>query len=113
MIAGNREWVRKHPIAAKRALRAILKSADICAFEPDRAARTLVDRGFTKFYDYALHTMKELPYGKWREYDPEDTVRFYSLRMNEVGMIKSSPQKIIAQGTDWKFLRELKKEMKA
>jgi len=27
-------------------------------------------------------------------------------------MIKSSPQKIIAQGTDWRFLRELKKELK-
>jgi NitT/TauT family transport system substrate-binding protein len=113
MIAGNRDWVRKHPIATKRALRAILKSADICAVEPDRAARTLVDKGFSKFYDYALHTMKELPYGKWREYDPEDTVRFYSLRMNEVGMIKSSPQKIISQGTDWRFLSELKKELKA
>jgi len=27
-------------------------------------------------------------------------------------MIKASPQKIIAQGTDWRFLRELKKELK-
>jgi NitT/TauT family transport system substrate-binding protein len=54
-----------------------------------------------------------MAYSKWREYDPEDTVRFYALRMNEIGMIKSSPQKIIAQGTDWRFLRELKKELKA
>jgi len=28
-------------------------------------------------------------------------------------MIKTSPQKIISQGTDWRFLRELKKELKA
>jgi NitT/TauT family transport system substrate-binding protein len=112
MVVGNREFVRKHPVATKRAMRAMLKSADICALEPDRAARTLVDRGFAKRYDYALQTMKELPYGKWPEYDPEDTVRFYSLRMNEAGMIKSTPQKIIAQGTDWRFLRELKKELK-
>jgi NitT/TauT family transport system substrate-binding protein len=28
-------------------------------------------------------------------------------------MVKSSPQKLIAQGTDWRFLRELKKELKA
>jgi NitT/TauT family transport system substrate-binding protein len=27
-------------------------------------------------------------------------------------MIKSSPQKIIAQGTDWRFIRDLKKELK-
>jgi len=112
MVVGNREFVRKHPIATKRAMRAILKSTDICALEPDRAARTLVDRGFAKRYDYALQTMKELPYQKWREYDPEDTVRFYSLRLHEAGMIKSSPQKIIAQGTDWRFLNELKKELK-
>jgi len=113
MVVGNREFVRKHPVATKRAMRALLKSADICALEPERAARTLVDKGFTTRYDYALQTMKELPYGKWREYDPEDTVRFYSLRLQEVGMIKSSPQKIISQGTDWRFLREIKKEMKA
>ena len=56
--------------------------------------------------------MQEVPYGKWREYDPEDTVRFYALRLHEVGMIQSSPQKLIAQGTDWRFLTELKKELK-
>ena len=45
--------------------------------------------------------------------DAEDSVRFYSLRLQEAGMIKSSPQKIMAQGTDWRFFRELKKELKA
>jgi NitT/TauT family transport system substrate-binding protein len=48
----------------------------------------------------------------WREYDAEDTVRFYTLRMHEVGFIKSSPKKIIAEGTDWRFLNELKRELK-
>jgi NitT/TauT family transport system substrate-binding protein len=113
VIAGNKEFVRKHPVATKRALRAILKAADVCAREPERAARLIVERGLTKNYDYALQMMKEMPYGKWREYDPEDTMRFYSLRLNEIGQIKSSPQKIIAQGSDWRFLRELKKELKA
>jgi len=28
-------------------------------------------------------------------------------------MIKSSPQKILAQGTDWRFFNELKKELKS
>ena len=112
LAAGNREFVTKHPIATKRALRAILKGADICALEPERAARALVDGGFTPRYDYALQTMKEVPYNKWRVYDPEDSLRFYALRLREAGMIKSSPQKIIAQGTDWRFLNELKKELK-
>jgi NitT/TauT family transport system substrate-binding protein len=113
VLNGNREFVRKNPVATKRAARAILTATDICAREPERAARFLVDRGYTKNYDYALETLKDIPYGKWREYDPEDTVRFYSLRLQEVGMIKSTPQKIISQGTDWRFIRELKKEMKA
>jgi NitT/TauT family transport system substrate-binding protein len=113
VIAGHQEFVRKHPIATKRAIRAILKGAEICALEPERAARSLVNERFTQHYEYALQTMKDIPYGKWREYDAEDTVRFYALRLQEAGMIKSSPQKIISQGTDWRFLRELKKELKA
>ena len=49
---------------------------------------------------------------EWREYDPEDTVRFCALRLHEVEMIKSSPQKPIAQGIDWRFLDELKRGLK-
>jgi NitT/TauT family transport system substrate-binding protein len=113
MVAANREFVRKNPVATKRALRAILKTANICALEPEPIARFLVDKGYTKNYEYALQTLKDIPYGKWREFDPEDTVRFYALRLKEIGMIKNGPQKIIAQGTDWRFLKELKKELKA
>jgi NitT/TauT family transport system substrate-binding protein len=39
-------------------------------------------------------------------------VRFHALRLHEAGMIKTRPQKIIAQGTDWRFLNEWKKELK-
>lgn len=113
LAAGHREFVRKHPIATKRALRAMLKGADICALEPERAARALVDGGFTTRYDYALQTMKEVPYDKWRVYDPEDSLRFYALRLREAGMIKSTPQRLIAEGTDWRFFKELKKELKS
>jgi NitT/TauT family transport system substrate-binding protein len=112
MLAGNREFIRKNPVATKRVLRAMLKATDLCASEPERVAKRMVDAGFTQRYDYALQALKEIPYAKWRDYDPEDTMRFYSLRLGEVGMIKSSPQKIIAQGTDWRFWRELKKELK-
>jgi NitT/TauT family transport system substrate-binding protein len=111
-VAGNREFVRMHPVATKRALRAMLKAADLCGADPERAAKLLVDNGVTAPYEYVVQTMKEVPYGKWREYNLEDTVRFYALRLHEAGMIKSSPQKIIAQGTDWRFLNELKRELK-
>jgi NitT/TauT family transport system substrate-binding protein len=110
-VAGHREFVLKHPVATKRALRAILKAANLCASKPEQAARLIAEKGYS--YEYALQTMKEIPYDKWREYDPEDAVRFYALRLHEVGMLKSSPQKLIAQGTDWRFLNELKKELKA
>jgi NitT/TauT family transport system substrate-binding protein len=112
IAAGNREFVRKHPVATKRALRAILKATDICALEPERVAQSMVDKGFTQSYAYALQTMQEVRYDQWREYDPEDTIRFYALRLHEAGMIKASPQKLIAQGTDWRFFNELKKELK-
>jgi NitT/TauT family transport system substrate-binding protein len=113
MLTGKREFVRNYPVATKRVLRAILKAADLCAGDPRRAAQRIVDGGFTPHYDYALDTLNEVPYDKWREYDAEDTIRFYALRMREAGMIKSSPQKIIADGTDWRFLNELKRELKA
>jgi NitT/TauT family transport system substrate-binding protein len=112
MLAGNREFIRKHPVATKRVLRAILKATDLCASEPTRVAQRMVDGGFTPRYDYALQALKEIPYAKWREYDPEDTIRFYALRLREVGMIRSSPNKIIADATDWRFLNELKRELK-
>ena len=113
MLAGNPEFVRKHPVATKRVLRAILKAADLCAADPAGAARQMVDGRFTPRYDYALQTLRELPYDKWREYDPEDTIRFYALRLHEAGFINSSPQKIIADSADWRFLDELKRELKA
>jgi len=105
-------FATRNPAATKRALRAILKADRICALEPERAARAYLGRGFPTREDYAVQAVKEIPYGRWRDYDPEDTVRFYALRLHEAGMIKSSPKKIIAQGTDWRFLKELKKELK-
>jgi NitT/TauT family transport system substrate-binding protein len=113
MLAGNAEFVREHPIATKRVLRAILKVTDLCVAEPERVAQRLVDGGFTEQYDYALQTLTEVPYDRWREYDPADTLRFYALRLHEAGMITSSPNKIIAEGTDWRFLNEIKRELKA
>jgi NitT/TauT family transport system substrate-binding protein len=113
MLASNRDYVRKYPVATKRVLRAVLKAADLCASEPDRVTRRIVTGGFAETYDYALQTVSEIPYEKWRDYDPEDTMRFYALRLHESGLIKSSPQKIIGDGTDWRFLNELKRELKA
>src|SRR6516225_600008 len=113
MLASHRNYVRKYPVATKRVLRAIMKAADLCATDPKQVAQRIVDEGFTARYDYALQTLREISYVKWREYDVEDTVRFYSLRLREAGMIKSNPNKIIADGTDWRFWNQLKRELKS
>ena len=113
MLAARRDYVRKYPVATKRVLRAIAKAADLCASEPERVAQRIVDAGFAARYDYALQTLKEVPYAKWRDYNAEDTIRYYALRLHEAGMIKSAPNKIIAQGTDWRFFNELKRELKS
>jgi NitT/TauT family transport system substrate-binding protein len=113
MLMGAKDFVRRNPVATKRVVRAILKAADLCASNPAGMARQLVEKGFTAGYDYAFQTLSELSYGKWREYDAEDTLRFYALRLHEAGLVKSSPQKIIAGNTNWRFLNELKRELKA
>ena len=113
LLGGNVDYVRMHPVATKRVVRAILKATDLCATDPARAARRLVDGGFTPRYDYALQTLNDNPYDKWREFDAEDTIRYYALRLREAGFIKSSPQKIIADSADWRFFNELKRELKA
>jgi NitT/TauT family transport system substrate-binding protein len=112
-LAGNKEFVARYPIATKRVVRAFLKAADLCVSAPEQAARLIVDGGFTESYDYALQTLTENPYNAWREFEAEDSIRFYALRMRELGLIKNSPQRIIANGTDWRFLDEVKRELKA
>jgi NitT/TauT family transport system substrate-binding protein len=57
--------------------------------------------------------MRDVVYDKWRDYDAEDTMRFYALRLHDLGFVESTPQRIIADGTDWRFLDELKRELKA
>jgi NitT/TauT family transport system substrate-binding protein len=111
MLVGNADFVRRNPIATKRVVRAILRATDICAAKPDWVAQHLVDRGFTPRYDYARQGLDDVSYRSWREYDAEDAVRFFALRLREVGMIKSSPDKIIAAGTDWRFIKEVRKEL--
>ena len=72
----------------------------------------LVDGGFTERYDYALQALEELPYDKWRDYDAEDTsasTRCACAKRRD----QKKPQQIIADGTDWRFFDELKRELKA
>jgi NitT/TauT family transport system substrate-binding protein len=110
MLIGNVDFVRRNPIATKRVVRAMMRATDICAAKPDWVAQRLVDRGLTPRYDYARQGLYDIPFRSWRDYDVEDSVRFYALRLRELGFIKSSPDTIIAKGADWQFLKEVRKE---
>jgi NitT/TauT family transport system substrate-binding protein len=111
MLIGNADFVRRNPIATKRVVRAMMRATDICGAKPDWVAQRLVDRGFTPRYDYARQGLDDVSYRSWREYDAEDSVRFWALRERELSLIKSSPDKIIAKGSDWRFLKEVRKEL--
>ncbi len=93
----NREFVRRHPVATKRVIRAFLKANDVCAVAPDRAAGLVVGKGETTSYESALQTMREVPYGKWREYDAEDTVRFYASAAFALATVVTNPPEYVSR----------------
>jgi len=114
MVNASRKFTRENPIATKRALRALLQSNDIVSRDPEFATRLLIERKIRKEaeYKYILRSLKETPFNTWRHYNPEDTIRFYALRLHEIGLTKWSPQEIIDNNTDWQFLKSLKDELK-
>ena len=113
MAVANRDFVERNPIATKRALRAMLKAADVCASDPEGVARFLAAKLYETRYPISLDVLNRTQFNLWRTVNPADTLRFYALRLHEVEMIKTPPNELIAQGTDWRFLNELKKELKA
>lgn len=113
MVAANSDFVENHPVATKRAMRAMLKANQLCSEQPEVAAEWLVESGQSPTVDYAMRTLTDLPYDAWLDYDAEDSMRFYALRLREAGLIEATPQEVIANGTDWRFLEEIKRELKA
>ena len=114
MLGARREFVQKYPVATKRVLRAVLKANQVCTSEPEKTARFLMDKGFNlgASYSETLQTLKDVSYTTWRDYNPEAALLFHALRLRETGYLKKTPQEIIARGTDWRFLNELKRELK-
>jgi NitT/TauT family transport system substrate-binding protein len=113
MVSGHSDFVKKNPVATKRALRAILKANDVVARDPELATRMLIEKKMRKESErkYVLQALKDIPYGRWREYNPEETIRFYALRLREVGMMKTPPEEFISRHTDWSFLKSMKQEL--
>lgn len=113
LIEGHRDFVKNNPVATRRAIRAILKANDLVADDPEHALRVLMEKEiWTKTETkYILQSLREIPYRLWRDYNPEDTIRFYALRLHEVGLLKSQPEELIRKHTDWSHLLAMKQEL--
>jgi NitT/TauT family transport system substrate-binding protein len=114
MAAVHRDFFTKHPVATKRALRALFKAADVVAKVPARAARAMVDLGFMgeQLYEATVAGAEGIRHDVWRSHEPADTLRFYALRMGEADLIESTPDQILDRGADFRFLQELRRELK-
>jgi NitT/TauT family transport system substrate-binding protein len=112
MLGVNNEYLRKYPVATKSVVRALLRATDICGIDSRRAAREIVEHRAGDDYATALDVLRDIAYGNWREYDPADTLRYYALRLHEAGMIKQTPNSILQKGADWRFLDQVRRELK-
>ena len=113
MVAANRDFATRYPVATRRALGALLTAVDQTAHDPEGAVRLLVDRGYTTQYDYTLAAVQAIHSYAWRDYDAEDSLRFYGLRLYEAGMVRQDPKQLIARGTDWQPLADVKRDLAA
>jgi len=115
-LVANRDWARRHPIATKRVTRAVLRAADAVAKDRVSAAHEFVAGGFFSTTPAATdeqivnEVIKDLSYD-WREIDPEETLRYYALRLGDAKLIKMSSQQVIAQGSDFAYMRQLRSEL--
>lgn len=114
MPTAHRDYVKKYPVATLRVLRAHLRAADAIAKDPEQGAKAMLALGFIPqpLYEGTLGALREIPHDVWRRYDPADTLRFYALRLREAGLITGTPEEILERGTDFRFWRKLKRELK-
>jgi len=77
MLSSTADYADRYPIATKRIMRATLKAIDLCTVDPQTVANDAIDIGYSS--DRALQVLSDARYDVWREYDPEDSMRFYAL----------------------------------
>jgi NitT/TauT family transport system substrate-binding protein len=112
-ILASEPWYRANPIAAKRAMRAIYRTADTLPADRSDAAKLATDKGlyggaaaFANVRDAA--NMVPLD---WRSYDLEKAIRFYAPLLTDVGVLKASTDDLF-KAVDLKIFTELSTELK-
>jgi NitT/TauT family transport system substrate-binding protein len=117
LLNTNRDWANAHPIALKRATRAILRGVDAGKLDVRAAARSAAERDTFKdspgYTEQVIYECIRYESFDWRDYDPEETLRFFALRLRDAKLIKKSPQQVIDEGSDFAYFRQLRKELKA
>jgi NitT/TauT family transport system substrate-binding protein len=117
MLATNRDWAKANPVALKRATRAILRGIDAAKRDLRAAAKLAIEKGTYKdnpqFTEQVIYDIIKDESFDWREYEPEETTRFFALRLADAKLVKKSPQQIVTEGMDLSWFRQLRKELKA
>ncbi|TMF77565.1 MAG: ABC transporter substrate-binding protein [Chloroflexi bacterium] len=112
ILAANAEWYRANPIAAKRALRAIYRSADALPADRADAAKIATDKGlFGGAANVALvrEAANMVPVA-WRMSDVEKSIGFFAPLLNDTGLSKLTAGEI-ANVVDLRIFKELKSEL--
>lgn len=107
-VITRKGFLEQNPIATKRALRAVLRGVDRCHREPEAVAQELVRAGWSANEYSAVQGMPYQHFDAWRTHSPEDSMRFFALRLREGGVIKSTPDELIKRGLDLRYLDELR-----
>jgi NitT/TauT family transport system substrate-binding protein len=121
MLVAQRDWTRQNPVATKRVTRAIMRAADATVKDLPRAAhegatghfQTLLQHPTALSDEQVISETVAMPSFNWRDLDPEETLRFFALKLGGVKLIKSTPQQIIDKGSDVTYMRQLRTELKA
>ncbi len=112
-IVASEAWYRANPIAAKRAMRAIYRTADALPTDRGDAAKLATDQGLFGGAA-AIANVREaanmVPLD-WRTYDLEKAVRFYVPLLTDVGVLKASTEDLL-KAIDLKIFKELSTELK-
>lgn len=112
-IVASEQWARANPIAAKRAMRAIYRTADTLPADRSDAAKLATDKGLYGGAP-ALANVREaanmVPLD-WRTYDLEKAVRFYTPLLKDVGLLTASADDLL-KAVDLKTFKELSTELK-
>ena len=113
VVATTQDWYRANPIAAKRAMRAILRTADALTADRAAAAKLATDKGLfggANNFNNVRNAVNMLKFN-WRDLDADKSLRVSGALLADTGLMKISVDEL-AKSLDLRILRELKTELK-